>query len=188
MVTGRQFGILSWIATVALMLIAAIAYQVGYRINATPSMPKGIYKTTHTPHSARRGAIVTLCPPDTPRFQKAAERGYLGFGNCPGHYRTLLKPIAAIAGDTVKVQPEGVWVNDRFLPNSAPLKTDSQGHPMTAYPTGVYQVKTGEVWLISSHSPKSFDSRYFGPLPEQQIQATATPFLLIEPFKGTITP
>ena len=40
---------------------------------------------------------------------------------------------------------------------------------------GAYQVKPGEVWLLSGHDPRSFDSRYFGSVPAVNVQGVARP-------------
>jgi type IV secretory pathway protease TraF len=34
-------------------------------------------------------------------------------------------------------------------------------------------VPRGYVWLMSDYNPRSFDSRYFGPIPVKQIQGPA---------------
>ena len=41
---------------------------------------------------------------------------------------------------------------------------------------GAYPVAPKEVWLLSGHDPRSFDSRYFGPVPEaKSVQGIARP-------------
>jgi hypothetical protein len=37
-------------------------------------------------------------------------------------------------------------------------------------PFGAYRVETATVWVISSYNPRSFDSRYFGPVNEDRIR------------------
>ena len=55
-------------------------------------------------------------------------------------------------------------VNGRLLPNTAPLVTDTAGRPLSHWPFGRYVVAPGTVWVASSYSSRSFDSRYFGPV------------------------
>jgi conjugative transfer signal peptidase TraF len=104
----------------------------------------------------------------------ARSRNYLACGFCPGGYASLLKPVAAIAGDQVAVSPQGISVNGVLLPNSKAPSIDSRGRSMQPFKAGIYTVKPGSVWLVSSY-PHSFDSRYFGPLPCANISGTAQP-------------
>jgi type IV secretory pathway protease TraF len=36
-------------------------------------------------------------------------------------------------------------------------------------------VPPGQVWLLSGHDSRSFDSRYFGPVPVANVQGVARP-------------
>jgi type IV secretory pathway protease TraF len=47
-------------------------------------------------------------------------------------------------------------------------------------PAGFHSVRTGEVWLLSVHHPRSFDSRYFGAVPVTNIQGVARPIWVVE--------
>ena len=42
-------------------------------------------------------------------------------------------------------------------------------------------VAKGEVWVISSYNPLSFDSRYFGPVPVSKIEGLARPLFVMGP-------
>jgi conjugative transfer signal peptidase TraF len=148
--------------------------HAGYRINWTPSVPQGIWKVDDLTGPLQRGQIVSICPPDTAIFQMARSRNYLACGSCPGNYVSLLKPVAAIAGDLVAVSSQGIVVNGVLLPNSKAPTQDSVGRPMEPVKAGIYTVKPGTVWLVSTY-PHSFDSRYFGPLPSANILGTAKP-------------
>jgi type IV secretory pathway protease TraF len=46
--------------------------------------------------------------------------------------------------------------------------------------SGGYSVPAGEVWLLSGHDPRSFDSRYFGAVPVTNIQGVARPIWVVE--------
>ena len=172
---SRLWAFSVWFLAAWFFAALAWAYFQGYRMNTTVSMPQGLYQVSPLPTVIHKGWIVTLCPLNTPVFQQAYTRHYFGTGTCPGHYQTLLKPVAATEGDWVTVRPQGIQVNHRWLKNSALFKQDGQGRTMNGMPLGHYQVKPGEVWLISTHHPLSFDSRYFGPVPIRQIQGLARP-------------
>lgn len=148
-------------------------YTQGYRIITTPSVPPGIWKVEPLHGQIRRGQFVWLCPPDKPFFRVARQRGYIPEGDCPGGYRHLLKPVAAISNDVVSVRPRGIAINGKGLPNSQPQAYDGNGLPLPKLKPGDYSVKQGEVWLISPYHQRSLDSRYFGPVLLQQIEGIA---------------
>lgn len=153
----------------------AVAQITGLRVNTTPSMPVGLWRVTAAPGELQRGQIVTVCPPDTAGTREAAARGYLPAGSCPGNYEPLVKPVAAMPGDVVTVTSAGISVNDEPVHGTAQLVRDSAGREMRPFPAGVHQVGPGQVWLLSGHDPRSWDSRYFGAVPVENVQAVARP-------------
>jgi conjugative transfer signal peptidase TraF len=145
---------------------------VGLRINASPSLPVGLYLTSSRPEAN----LVEFCLSE-PFASFAIARGYRNAGVCRDGAAPLLKPIVARAGDLVEISGRGIAVNGRLLPNTAPRTTDSQGRPLTSWPFGRYVAAPGAVWVASSHHPRSFDSRYFGPIPVNSIRAHVRPLL-----------
>lgn len=156
----------------AVVILAAGFSVSGIRVNASASLPIGIYRTTSN-HAA---SLIEFCPAE--RFGSlSAIRGYRGAGDCPDGAEPLMKPIVAVPGDTVEVSPEGVAVNHKLLPNSAPREFDTHRRPLRHWPLGTYQVSPGMVWVISSYNPRSFDSRYFGPVPISAIRQHLRPLI-----------
>jgi conjugative transfer signal peptidase TraF len=127
-------------------------------VNLSPSLPLGVYRPVDAP--VTRGAIVVVCLPLT-IGRLARERGYLGYGPCPGHVERLGKRVAAVAGDTVEIDAGGVRINRFLIPGSRPLDTDSRGRKLPR-PEGRIVVQPGEVFLLATDNRRSFDSRYFG--------------------------
>ena len=72
----------------------------------------------------------------------------------------------------------GVVVNGQPIPNSAPLAVDPSGRVLRAVPPGSYVVRQDSVWVVSGHDPRSYDSRYWGPLPVNAITGRAVPVLI----------
>lgn len=176
LISTKQAALGLWAVVGLIILFGFLANTLGLRINLTPSMPMGLYQaqTRVLDQPIQRGALVLVCPPNTPALQLAMNRNYIGAGSCPNHSQPLLKPVVAVAGDTVELTAQGIRINQIFLPNSSIQKTDSTGRPLPHLPFGRYRVRAGEVWLIATHSPQSFDSRYFGPIQETRITATVT--------------
>jgi conjugative transfer signal peptidase TraF len=167
-------------AGVALMLGIALAGVAGLRVNATASMPRGIWRVEAPGPQVERGEIVSVCLPESAAIREAARRGYIPVGACPGGYEPLVKPVAAIAGDLVSVTAHGIAVNGEPVADTAQLDEDSDGRPLRPIPAGVYSVPAGAVWLLSGHDPRSFDSRYFGAVPTANIQGIARPVWVIQ--------
>src|SRR6266702_3779142 len=58
-----------------------------------------------------------------------------------------------------------------YVPNGGPLALDRKGRALPGLANGRYVVGPGELWLLSSYSPWSFDSRYFGAVKVGQVRA-----------------
>ena len=155
------------------MLVAA--EMAGVRVNASASMPRGLWRVMRSDVPLRRGAVVALCLPDIPPMWEAVRRGYVPAGSCPGGFAPLIKPVAAVPGDVVQVTPAGVAVDGDPVANSLALARDSAGRALHGMPAGVYPVAPGQVWVLSGHDRRSFDSRYFGPVPVHAIRGLARP-------------
>jgi conjugative transfer signal peptidase TraF len=167
--------------TTGAILVAGLvgADMAGLRLNVTPSMPVGLWRMVPDRAPLRRGEIVVVCLPDTALAQVGAARGYIPSGSCPSGLEPLVKPIAATAGDVVAVSAAGVAVNGQAVHDTAQLAQDSAGRPLMAVAAGAYPVAPKEVWLLSGHDPRSFDSRYFGPVPEANVQGLARPIWVL---------
>lgn len=148
----------------ATIVLTAGAY--GLRLNLTNSVPIGIYLISDTPGAS----LIDFCPPE-PFGTLSRDRGYreLSPFGCPDGAKPLLKPIAARPGNTVSMSTSGITVDGKQIPHSAPLRSDTAGRPISAWPLGVYQVQNGTMWVASSFNSHSFDSRYFGPVPESAV-------------------
>lgn len=159
----------------ALLCMASVCLsQLGYRFNSTSSLPVGIWKVDAPTVAVRRGQIISVQPPNSGMFELARRREYIGWGPCVDGSASLLKPVAAIAGDAVVVGTHGIAVNGVVLPNSKPLRFDTVGRPLASVRSGTYRVEPGTVWLVSSYA-RSFDSRYFGAIRSADILGVAKP-------------
>jgi type IV secretory pathway protease TraF len=87
-----------------------------------------------------------------------------------GEYVALampLKMVAGMPGDWITTSPSGTYINGKLIPHSAPLLEQH-------YPYGTFQLGPSDLWVVG-RDPRSWDSRYFGPVPETLINATAKP-------------
>ena len=140
--------------------------KAGYCFNITPSEPVGIYELV--PGGAARGTVVLI---DQPHDSAAPMlRRYIP-AKLP-----LIKRAAALPGDMVRIDSDGVYVNGVRWPESVPLLHDDEGRALRPYPFGVYRVAPGKVWVMSNH-PRGLDSRYFGPVPAASVILRLEPLL-----------
>jgi len=168
----RSFALpLLWLGA-ALLVAAVVAYAFGVRFTLTPSVPRGFY--VQTDDSVDIDRLVTFCPPqDVAAY--ALERGYLHRGNCPGGVEPLGKYVLAAEGDTVTLTEEGLMVYGRAVPNSAVYAQDMVGRELPHYGFGEHTVGEDSLFLFSGHHPRSFDSRYFGPVPMSSVRGVLRP-------------
>lgn len=141
-------------------------------------MPIGFWRVTEVHMPLRIGSVVVACPPDNAVIRQAVARGYIAAGNCPGSREPLLKTVGAIGGDVVAVSEAGVAVNGRLLAGSVPLENDGAGRTLTPFAAANRRLRTDEIWLTANSDPRSFDSRYFGPVPASHVVGVAHPIWL----------
>ncbi len=75
----------------------------------------------------------------------------------------------------VQQTPEGIAVNGALVPHSLVLAADSQGRPLPVFGLGPAVIGRDEIFLLSGMHERSFDSRYFGPLPISAVEGIAIP-------------
>lgn len=158
------------------------------RLNTTDSAPVGLYfilpqSFVTSPPQAETWVAVCL-PERLARFSR--RRGYLPFGSCPSGVAPVLKHLAGAPGDRIDLFPTGVWVNGRRIPATSPRTHDLKGRPLPRPPYGSFRVGRDELWLVSP-LPRSWDSRYFGPVGMEGLLGVAVPICTAGPPGGTQT-
>jgi conjugative transfer signal peptidase TraF len=146
---------------------------LGLRFNTTHSVDPGFYWVVDK--APEKGDFVSFCPAETIISQMAYARGYIGFGNCPGHYQRLLKIVDGMEGDKIEFQEQGISINGSVLPKSALLKHDGLGRSLMPFGSKPIVLNTGELWVMTNRNPQSFDSRYFGPIRLAQVSNVVRP-------------
>jgi conjugative transfer signal peptidase TraF len=162
-------------ATMGVGLLVLSAHLFRLRITLTDSAaPAGIYRIAQSP--AGRGALVAVCLPAVLERQGLA-RGYLQRGDCRAGAEPVAKIVGAVAGDVVEVEPGGVAVNGVKFANSQTAERDSADRPLAHVLSGAYRVGPGEVWLFGFNDTRSWDARYFGPVPLTGIRGVLRPVM-----------
>ncbi len=171
--------ILFSLATVVALIFGAVvvAFVGGFRLNLTPSEPLGLWRIEPLHRIVAAGDLVFVCPPITAAFEEARHRGYLRWGSCPGGVAPLIKMVAALPGQRVEIGAD-VVIDGEELTASDLRATDGEGRAIRPYTGGV--VPAAHLYLHSSYA-SSYDSRYFGPVPDSGLLGFARPVLTFDP-------
>ena len=143
-------------AACALLAVSTGVWSPCVVWNASRSVPIGLYRIE--PLAPGRGdlALVRLAPDFA---GLANRRGYLqGTGY-------VLKPVAAIMGDTVC--RFGLVITVRGAIAALAKRRDGDHRPMPVW-RGCHVLTPGDLFLLSAPAD-SFDSRYFGPVAQAQV-------------------
>ena len=164
-------------AAAVMSVLAATAFTGGYRLNLTPSEPLGLWRIEELQRPIAIGDLVFLCPPTTAVFAEAQRRGYLRRGLCAGGFAPLIKTVEALPGQRLEIT-DHVLIDGRSVPASSVRGRDGEGRVLLPDSGGV--VPPHHLFL---HSPfaSSYDSRYFGPVPDSGLLGLARPVFTFDP-------
>jgi conjugative transfer signal peptidase TraF len=172
----RRRLVAALVATWLAVLVAVFtAGELGLRFNTSPSVPLGFYHLSA--RAPLRGDYVAACPPPSSVFKLARAHGYLGRGPCPGDFVPIIKLLAAVEGDDVRIDRDGVRVNTVLWRSSAPKPSDRSGWALPQLAGFRAVLRRSDVLLMSKDCDVGFDGRYFGTLPSSVISAAAVPLL-----------
>jgi conjugative transfer signal peptidase TraF len=142
------------------------AWGVKILINETPSEPVGLYRLVEHPESDFRRGMYVVFPVPKELHALVYGRHWMKNGI------PFLKQLLGLAGDRVCVVSHRLEINGRAI--GPVFERDSQGQPLPQHP-GCFEVQAGTFFAGSQALDKSFDGRYFGPLPLSQLQGEARP-------------
>lgn len=148
------------------VLLYLVAWGSGYQIavNPTTSMPRGLYLLMPVKDFSR-GSLIAACIPDKKTATLYVKRGYLPASQrCASGAAPIIKPIAAVPGDTVKLDDSGVSINNHNIDHSKTEDLDSDGRSIPHLLPGIINLANDHFFVMSTHSARSLDSRYFGPI------------------------
>ena len=160
---------LYWVVACALpCALAPHLFSYRLRLNVSASVPLGLYLQLPPPRAFVRGTLV-LFPPPASIGPLMMARGWLA----PGV--PLLKPVAALAHDTVCMSSDGLLINRVRYADPAPTQ-DRHGHPLPLW-TGCRVLLDDELFVLSIRIPTAIDSRHFGPISRRMVIGRALPLL-----------
>lgn len=168
------------VMTLSVLLREGLSAQgITLTFNPTASAPIGLWAIATRSRAFHPGDYVVACPPPVAVVESVLKAGGLPEGSCPSGTGPVLKTIGAVASDTVTLR-EGFPVSV----NGSEMQGMIPGDSFPAWPSGTYPVGPSEVWLLSDYHPRSFDSRYFGPVQVDQVIGKAYPVFALEDVKA----
>ena len=162
---------------IVVFLLWKVPYGMGYFVNVTPSYPFGLYKLQRGFDWRRdKFELVLFCPFGVlllPPYQSYLPEAPVTHCNDGAGFAPLFKRVVAVPGDVVESNDEVITVNGLPLPFTQRRHKDTSDHPLPKAPDRV--VLSDNVWLMSTYSTVSWDSRYYGPVPLTAIIGVVKP-------------
>jgi signal peptidase I len=170
---SRTRGIVEWVLVIAGAVIVALviktfliqAFYIPSR-SMEPTLEIDdrvlVNKLSYQLHDVNRGDIVVFERPES-------ERG--------SDIKDLIKRVIALPGEQVVIRDDAVFIDGQRLvePYLAPGTTIANGpaEPWRCTEDQPCAVPEGSVWVMGDNRTDSRDSRYFGPIPEDDIVGRA---------------
>ena len=142
---------MKYVAIAAITFAVMLAVHDHIHRNVSDSLPVRLAWVWQD-YTVARGDMVELCPP-VAFDAEAHARGYVQNGPCPGGTIPFLKLVAAVAGDVVAIDAQGVRVNNgRPLANSKAKRADRPPGRLLALAAvrGAEVFPLGFVWLYGT--------------------------------------
>lgn len=92
-------------------------------------------------------------------------------------HNMAIKRVVALSGDIVCESKSEMTINGKFF---GPIySTDRENRPLPHWLNGCRTVPDGRVFIGSNYVDQSFDSRYFGPIRQDQLVGVLIPIFKI---------
>lgn len=163
---SRFAGLVEWIGV---FLIALAVFALVRTFIVSPfTVPTGSMEPTIQVGDNIFAQKVTL------NLGQSVEAGDIVVFNNPdsaSSHDILVKRVIALAGQTVSLEGgvvyvDGVALDEPYAQGSSYALTEQSYEGDLTYP---YTVPEGHVWVMGDNRENSADSRYFGPVPEENL-------------------
>jgi conjugative transfer signal peptidase TraF len=165
--TAAPFAVMG-IAALMVALAATAWKRLGptILINETPSEPVGFYRLIPHPESNYRRGMFVVFPVPPEMRELVYGRHWLRDGI------PLLKEVLGVGGDRVCVYADRFEINRQVL---GPVFAMDRGENPLPQRRGCFEIQPGYFFAASQYFERSFDGRYFGPLPLAIVIGEARP-------------
>lgn len=91
----------------------------------------------------------------------------------------VLKRIVALPGDRIDLSEAGLRIDGSApIPGTEVRSADSSGRRLSHMPYGSRTLGNGEIFLLGENLGISWDSRYYGPVPEAALRFPVRAFFV----------
>ena len=156
----------------------------GIIFSYTGSVPIGFYRIVSDAQSIQPGDIISFCLPNK-IAQIGLSRGYLTKGQCKNGSEPLMKEVIAVPGDQVIVFSDRLEVIHK--PNTTDYMAisnviDKNKLLVQRFINNGKYIATG-YWVYGFGSPRySWDSRYYGEIPKNNVTHKLVPLFVLHYF------
>jgi conjugative transfer signal peptidase TraF len=153
------------------MLIITLFKANGYILNNTSSFPIGIYKVTKQ-KNYKKGDLVSFCAPKNETIKKLMLYGFASPNSiCRDSVPMLLKKIVALENSEIVIDKNKIYIDGILQEKSTIFLVGRGGNILEKQSTQIIQ--KGMFWAMSDYNEYSYDSRYFGQIPLENIKGKA---------------
>jgi len=158
------------------MLFIALFKANGYILNDTSSFPVGIYKVTKQ-ENYKKGDLVSFCAPKNKTIKKLMLYGFASPNStCKDSVPILLKKIVALENSKIEIDKNKIYINGVLQEKSTVFLVGRGGNILEEQSNQIIQ--KGMFWAMSDYNERSYDSRYFGQIPLENIKGKAVPIFI----------
>lgn len=155
-----------------LSLLVLLSFPPPVRLNLSASAPRGLYFLSGEGEVAAGDPVLVCLPAGLAKFGRS--RGYLSRGRCHGASEAI-KRVIARGGDQVHLGLTYLVVNRRIYVYPPVPVEDFAGRRLELWHHGCFTVPHGQVFVLGITAARSWDSRYFGPVPASSVRSKLTP-------------
>lgn len=150
-----KFSIIIFILLIIIGILKFFYQDIKIFLNITSSIKLGIYIMRKYDKNLplKKGTFVVFSVPD----KAVKNREY---------YQDFIKEIVGTYGDDIEVIDNKIYINKEF--KGEILEKDSYGNSIRTLKEGKQEIKEDEYFVMGSN-PKSYDSRYWGTIRQQDI-------------------
>lgn len=148
----------------SLLLLLAVVETLSHTLtkNISISEPIGYYLKLPIISTIKRDNKYLICIADIKYIAILKQLGLPSIPNqCPYNSPYLIKQVAGVPGDVIKVTPSGVFINNQLQINSQSF-TSAHGINLYPLPVGYKTILRKNEYFMLGVTPHSVDSRYFG--------------------------
>jgi signal peptidase I len=191
--SSRARSIIEWVIVIAGALVVALLIKTfliqAFFIPSASMVPTLhiddrvlVNKLSYKLHDVNRGDIVVFERPVHDSSSSAVDPAGNG-AQAEQDVKDLIKRVVGLSGDQLVIKENAVWVNGERLEESylpPGTATVNKGDWQDCTDQDPCSIPDGMVWVMGDNRGSSQDSRYFGPIDEDDIVGRA--FLRIWPL------